>query len=155
MTTISATLESIHTGAPASSNGLTMFPLLSGSASAPGYLLLDEALEAKLAEITEISQGGSVPELFFDNHSDRDILLMDGEELVGAKQNRVLNLTIQVGAGAKLNIPVSCVEAGRWAWRSRQFTSGKRKLNASARSAKMRGVSRTLAREGGRASGGI
>ena len=42
------------------------------------------------------------------------MLLYDGEELVGAKQNRILNVTVLVEAGAKLPIPVSCVEEGRW-----------------------------------------
>jgi len=38
---------------------------------------------------------------------------LDGEELIGAKQNRIVNLTILVAAGQTLHIPVSCVEAGR------------------------------------------
>jgi hypothetical protein len=41
------------------------------------------------------------------------VLLVDGEELVGAKQNRVLNLTILAPAKHTTVIPVSCVEAGR------------------------------------------
>lgn len=84
---------------PISSENLTMVPLLTAAPAAPDYLLLDDALDAGLAEVTEISQGGSVPELAFRNRADRDILLVDGEELVGAKQNRVLNLTILVAAG--------------------------------------------------------
>ena len=53
------------------------------------------------------------------------VLLYDGEELVGAKQNRILNVTVLVGAGAKLPIPVSCVEQGRWAGaRSRSTRPG-------------------------------
>ena len=87
------------------------------------------------------------------HRADRDVLLVDGEELVGAKQNRVLNLTILVAAGEQVTIPVSCVEAGRWSWRSQRFASGRRKLHASARWAKMRGVSASL-REAGRRTGG-
>jgi hypothetical protein len=40
--------------------------------------------------------------------------LLDGEELIGAKQNRALNLTILAPAKQVIVIPVSCVEAGRW-----------------------------------------
>jgi len=96
-----------------------------------------------------------VPELFFRNKSDKDILLVDGEELVGAKQNRVLNLSILVAAGKQVNVPVSCVEAGRWAWRSHRFASGKRNLHASARKAKMRGVSAAMRESGQRSRGDI
>ncbi len=55
-----------------------------------------------------------MPELRFVNHCERPVLLLDGEELVGAKQNRILNLTVLVPAHQTIVIPVSCVEAGRW-----------------------------------------
>ncbi len=145
------TLGALHIGAPVTSGNLTMIPLQRAAPADGAYQLLDDALEAGLAEITEVSEGGSVPELFFRNRSDRDVLLVDGEELVGAKQNRVLNLSILVGAGAELTIPVSCVEAGRWAWRERRFDSGGRKLHAAARMQKMRGVSASMRESGARA----
>jgi hypothetical protein len=49
--------------------------------------------------------------------------LMAGEQLKGGKQNRVLNASIMVPAQAELPIPVSCVERGRWGYRSAQFGS--------------------------------
>ena len=39
-------------------------------------------------EVTEVSEGGSVPNLFVKNRADRDVIIVDGEMLVGAKQNR-------------------------------------------------------------------
>jgi hypothetical protein len=155
MQTVAQLLQSLSIGTPVTAGNLTMFPLLKSGAGAAGYRLLDESLDAGLAEVTEISDGGSVPELHFRNKSDRDILLVDGEELVGAKQNRVLNLTILVGAGQEVKIPVSCVEAGRWAWQSRRFESGKRKLHARARMDKMRGVSASMRESGQRARSDI
>ena len=86
------------------------------------YITLDEALPRGL-RITETSDSGSVPELFVHNPTDSAVLLYDGEELVGAKQNRILNVSVLVGAGAKLPIPVSCVEQGRWSRRSESFDS--------------------------------
>lgn len=153
MQILSRTLDSLEIGTPISAAHLTMVPLLAPAPADPDYLLLDDALDAGLAEVTELSQGGSVPELAFRNRADRDVLLVDGEELVGAKQNRVLNLTILVAAGEQVTIPVSCVEAGRWSWRSQRFASGRRKLHASARWVKMRGVSASM-REAGRRAGG-
>jgi hypothetical protein len=49
---------------------------------------------------------------------------MAGEQLVGAKQNRVLNVSLMVPPSTSLDIPVSCVEAGRWHRHSAKFASG-------------------------------
>ncbi len=62
-----------------------------------------------------------MPELAVDNPTDANVLLYDGEELIGAKQNRILNVTVLAPARSKLPIPVSCVEEGRWSRRSVDF----------------------------------
>ena len=139
-------------GSPTGHRNLAVFSLFGASAQAADYLVLDEALERGLARITEVSEAGSVPELAFENASDRDVLLLDGEELVGARQNRILNLTIPVGPKHRLVIPVSCVERGRWAYRTREFASAGRKLYARARAAKMVQVSGSMERSGSHAS---
>lgn len=144
MEIIETTLSSLGLGAAAGFRNLTIFPLLVKSPGDADYLLLDEALGQGLAQVTEVSEHGSVPELFFDNHADKPVLLVDGEELVGAKQNRVLNLSILVAAGKKVVIPVSCVEAGRWQYRGRHFTASRHKLYAAARAKKMAQVSESL-----------
>jgi hypothetical protein len=99
--------------------------------NAPGYLLLDEALAAGLAAVTEISEAGSVPDLLVKNLAPSPVLILDGEELVGARQNRIVNLTILVAAQQALHIPVSSVEAGRWAAHSREFEAAGR-MNAES-----------------------
>jgi len=71
------------------------------------YLTLDQALGGGWAEITEISEQGSVPELRVTNKGAKAVFILDGEELVGSKQNRVVNLSILVPATSKLTIPVS------------------------------------------------
>jgi hypothetical protein len=78
------------------------------------YLLLEDGIAQGKVRVTELHAGGSVPELRLENNADLPVLLVDGEELVGAKQNRVLNLTILAPAKQTTAIPVSCVEAGRW-----------------------------------------
>jgi len=57
------------------------------------------------------------------NRTALDVLLCHGEELVGAKQNRILNVTVLVAAGSKVRMPVSCVEQGRWSAGSGSFSA--------------------------------
>jgi len=142
----------VKIGAPATFRNLTVFPLTGGLGKAADYLTLDEALIQKLATITEVSESGTVPELKFVNSGDRKVFLLDGEELLGAKQNRILNLSIMVPAGKTLVVPVSCVEAGRWHHRSREFASAPRAHYAEGRARKMAQVSESLKCFGGRSS---
>ena len=88
------------------------------------YSTLDEAIEQKSLEVTEVDASGRVPTLKVVNKSDRMVFLMAGEELVGGKQNRVLNASLMVPARGETPIPVTCVERGRWGYRSSHFSSG-------------------------------
>jgi len=59
-----------------------------------------------------------VSELLLSNEGDERVFLLDGEELVGAKQNRILNTSLLVERRTRLAVPVSCVERGRWEFRA-------------------------------------
>jgi len=109
-------------GDPVEHRGIVITPLFPTGDPVAGYITLDEALPRGL-QIRETSDAGSVPELAVVNPLDEAVLLYDGEELIGAKQNRILNVSVLVGAGAKLPIPVSCVEQGRWNRSSVAFDS--------------------------------
>jgi len=87
----------------------------------PRFITLRQALAEGRALITEVSEGGSVPELRVVNKGDARILVLDGEELRGAKQNRVLSTTILIDKYSTLVVPVSCTEQGRWAYATREF----------------------------------
>lgn len=145
-------IEGVELAAPVHHRHLTLFPLLGGAGVPAGYLTLDEALAAGVARVTEVSAEGHVPELRFVNEADRPVLLLDGEELVGAKQNRVVNLSILAPAGKTLTIPVSCVEAGRWRADSEDFASSGRAHFAEGRARKAASVSASMACEGRRHS---
>jgi len=126
---------------------LRIFPIVGPSHDQPPYRLLDaETLAA--AKITETSPSGHVPELKVENTLDCLLFLMDGQELVGAKQNRILNTDVLVPAKTTLTIPVSCVEAGRWHHVSQQFLPGAA-ASHTIRSRKVERVRRS-ARESGR-----
>src|SRR5262249_32219989 len=117
-------LLTVQVLAPQHDSGLQVFGLRWSSESQLGYGTLDELMAAGALEVTEISERGSVPTLRVTNKSDLMAFLMAGEQLVGAKQNRVLNVSLMVPPSTTLDIPVSCVEAGRWQRRSAKFASG-------------------------------
>ena len=140
-------------GQPCEFRGLAIAPIFDlAEKPALSYLTLDEAFDLAGIEITETSDSGNVPELKLENKVETPVLLLDGEELVGAKQNRVVNLTLLVPAMTTTVIPVSCVESGRWSYRSSNFERTDRTHFASGRAKKMASVSRSLRQSGSRAS---
>ena len=123
MSVVAARVSEVRLGDPQSHLNLTLFPLLADGPMLPDYLLFDEALALGCVRITEVSESGSVPELKFANECEQPVLLLDREELVGAKQNRILNMTVLAPRNNTIVIPVSCVEAGRWHADSAEFSS--------------------------------
>ena len=152
MNIINNALEQLNLAAPINHDGLTLVPLLRREPFARDYLTLDEALAGKTAVITEVSAGGSVPELLFRNKGEQAVFLLDGEELVGAKQNRILNITILAPALKDTVIPVSCVEAGRWSHNSPDFSAAPRAQFSASRAKRSAHVSADIAATGGRRS---
>jgi hypothetical protein len=144
MHVINQTLESLNIGQAASFQNLTIFPLFGGPPRARDYLTLREAIERGLAQITEVSAGGSVPELCFENTAKQPVLILDGEELIGAKQNRIANVTILAPAEKTITLPVSCVEAGRWSYRSDRFTPSDRAYFSEGRRRKTEAVAASM-----------
>jgi hypothetical protein len=151
---IAQALSSVTLGSPVLHGSLTMFPLIDAGdeAADPFYLTLDAALAAGQTDVTEVSDQGSVPALLVVNRAPQPVFILDGEELVGAKQNRVVNLSILVPANATLTIPVSCVEAGRWRARTRGFSSSPRTQYAAGRAKRLMQVSVSLRTSGRRES---
>lgn len=129
--------------------GIAVYPLLAHEAGGLEYVTLGEAMENRWLTVTEVSQGGSVPELKVTSSAAMPILLLDGEELAGAKQNRVLNTTVLVPAGASIVIPVSCTERGRWSYASPAFCESGNVMARQARARKTSSVSESLACEAG------
>jgi hypothetical protein len=125
-----------------------VIPLFHPADGSPCYLTLREALEQGTLTITEVGHEGTVPELKVINKGDSAALLLDGEELVGAKQNRVLNTTILLDAHTETVIPVSCTEHGRWSYRSSTFGDSDVVMASQVRREKSRSVSENLRTSG-------
>ncbi len=109
--------------------GFQVFPLFSDIDYEVEYLMMREALDQGLLIIEEVSSSGDVNKLTATNKSDLPILLLGGEELEGAKQNRILNVSILLPPNKRSVIPVNCVEAGRWSYRKKDFKSSENFAN--------------------------
>lgn len=135
-------LEKIELSNPRSYQQFTFFPILGGNGA--NYITLKRALDTGGLTITEVSEGGSVPELNVENTFEIPVLILDGEEVAGAKQNRVVNTSILLRERSKTRIPVSCTEQGRWRYTSRTFSDSGHVMSRQARAAKSRSVSESL-----------
>ena len=145
-------LSSLTLGDPQSWKGLTLFPLLSEVPSSLRYLMLADGLRNGSVTVKEVSRAGSVPDLAVENRSKLPVLILDGEELVGAKQNRVANLTILIPAQHTVVIPVSCVEQGRWDYERDDFVVTDQLQYARGRTERLASVIHSLAETGERVS---
>lgn len=76
-------------------------------------LTLKRGIEIGVVEISEceISTVGTV---LARNNANIPLVLIDGDEITGAKQNRIMNRSLIVPPKTTLPISVSCSEQGRW-----------------------------------------
>jgi hypothetical protein len=127
---MSVSIPDVRVGQPIVSDGVAVFPLYSERSLFPdgdstsGYALAHEAMAAGTVAVREVSELGLVGELLVDNTGDHPVLFLEGEELRGAKQNRVVRSTVLVAGRSRTKIPVICVERGRWRYESRKFVPG-------------------------------
>jgi len=125
---------------------MAIVPLFAGDSEELDYMTLKDALEEKAVTVTEVDDSGSVPNLKITNESDILVLLLDGEEVTGAKQNRILNVSILLNRASETVIPVSCTEQGRWSYTSRKFAYSDVLMSPKARSRKSAAVHASLRR---------
>jgi hypothetical protein len=149
---LSNTLGQAEVREPVSHGSLHLFALTGGPSEEEGMTLLEDALEGGSLRVEEIGESGSVPELRVVNGEATPVLILEGDELIGAKQNRVVNSSVLVAAASELVLPVSCVERGRWSRRSRFFSAGSATPHVRLRHLKSRSVHDSLRRGRGHRS---
>ncbi len=149
---MSVAFPEIRVGDPIRHEGLAVFPLFAEASHAVDYDLSDAAINRGSVTVEEVSEAGSVPDLAVENSGDLRVLFLEGEELVGAKQNRILNTSVLIAAHTKSKIPVSCVEAGRWGYKSRHFGSSGTHSSSMLRRVLKASVSRSVREQRGHRS---
>lgn len=106
---------------PAVSRGsLALVPIATTEPSDQDYLVLDDALAEGLVEISE---RGPVNSLTIANRSDRPLFLLAGEVIIGGKQDRIIGKNTIIAGKATEELPVFCVEHGRWGGQQGTFTT--------------------------------
>jgi hypothetical protein len=111
---------------PIQVDSVTLTPIVAtGAAAAPEPLLvLDEAMAAKQVQIREVSDG-TVNSLTFINKSQQPVFVLAGEVIIGGKQDRIIGRNTVIPARTTQEVPVYCVEHGRWNGESKNFTTAR------------------------------
>ncbi len=137
-----AVLEHAAIGAPITRAGVSLFPIyLFQPLTVPVVTALPGAIE--IAEADD----ESVPTLTVTSAIDDPFLLLEGETVAGGLQQRTLNVSVLVPPRQRLDIPVSCVEAGRWGG-ARDFAGTSGHVSRRVRRAKSASVAENLRRTG-------
>ena len=107
------TLTQAHSlGEPQVAGPLAVFPVF-GPPALLNYRAFTQAVELG-ALAKELDSGAAVSRLLVTNPTDLPLLIYEGEEVLGAQQNRLFDSSVLVPAGERLELEVSCVEQGRW-----------------------------------------
>lgn len=134
-------LDTASVGYPITRLGVSFFPVYLTENKLP-------KISTKGLVVDEL-ETAAVPALSVRNPKNKPILLVEGEHLVGGKQNRTVNATVLVPPKSELEIPVSCVERGRWG-RKRAYDKDPSFLHNRVRSEMQATVNTSMRHEGSR-----
>ena len=113
----------------------SVYPVcLEEAGPAPQLLLTHQAIEARVLEILEEGEG-NVQALTARNTGKQPVVILEGDTLVGCKQNRVVARSVILAPGADVTIPVGCMEQGRWSWKTGRFGAGTLRMSPTMRGA--------------------
>jgi len=109
--------KSLKFGEQQEFGNLRLTPIVIDELNPPnGFVGFDELFDKGLVEASELSASGVVGRISVENKSDSFLVLLDGEALVGAKQNRIVERSMIIAPMSSLSVPVNCVERGRWSY---------------------------------------
>ena len=108
-------LKNYEIGEPFFLRNLVLAPVLAKTNGGDGYMVLEQAIQSKSARIFD---RGNVNTVELDYLGDQPLFIMEGEEILGALQNRVVNTSVVVEEPHTVHLPVVCVEKGRWSGNS-------------------------------------
>jgi ARG/rhodanese/phosphatase superfamily protein/protein kinase-like protein len=136
--TLTSIWPELTLGPCARRGSVTVLPVFARAVPPPTrYDLGIDALASGTLEISEQPEAPAVDRLLARNHARRRVLLLDGDHLRGARQNRMLISSALIGGDRAVTVPVSCVEQHRWQGPTTQFEA-----DATAGSARVRQIAK-------------
>ncbi|GEM_PF-1739479 len=113
---LDAALSPLALGEPVCAGNLAVIPILEPprTGSETDYMDLDDALRNKLVVVREVGNQGSVPLLEIESRASWPVFIPFGAILTGGRQDRMVREETVLSPGEKREIPVFCVEQGRW-----------------------------------------
>ena len=96
---------------------VSVVPILNNYHTSFDVLDLKEAMKMGLVNIEECSQS-SEEKVKLKNSSISPLMLLDGEEIAGSVQNRIIAKTMLIPPESETEIPVNCSEKGRNTYKS-------------------------------------
>ena len=139
------TIEDIEILNYQSHKNMAIIPIKTPPSYKFDILTLKKGFELGLAEVKECEHS-TVNTLIVKNNSVTPLLLVDGEEIIGGDQNRIVNATILIAPNSEEKIPVNCTEHGRWAYKS-EFKQSEYMANYRTRSAKEKALRANLSEQ--------
>jgi len=105
-------------------DGLTVFQLeASDIEDRTDYVSTEEGIRSGALLIREKGRG-EVPFLVAENQGRQPVLMLNGEMVLGGKQNRILQEDVLLLPGSgPVTLPVFCIERGRWTGGDAAFSS--------------------------------
>ena len=112
--------------APITHQQLSVYPVVQDAAvkDPKQYMSLAAGLERKEVRVRETGDGGDVNHVRVTNNSERPLLLLGGEIILGGQQDRIMSEDAIVPPKRTLVVEVFCVEHGRWSGRGDFARSG-------------------------------
>ncbi|MDH4210411.1 MAG: hypothetical protein OEV79_03065 [candidate division WOR-3 bacterium] len=105
--------KDIEIADPVFLRNLLIHPISGSSGNGIEIASLEDILRTAKGEFGELDPP-DINRISFFNHGDAPLLMLDGEEIIGSLQNRIVADSTLVTARATSEIPVICAEEGRW-----------------------------------------
>ncbi|MEN3043612.1 MAG: DUF6569 family protein [Candidatus Hydrothermales bacterium] len=137
-------LKNLNIGEPVFQRNLLLFPLYRGE-NGDGELIIktiEDAYNEGFGGFRELERP-NIEKVIFENRGSYPVFAIDGEQVLGAFQNRVINTAFFSEPNTVIEVPVTCVEERRWGGK-RNFDFSSTTLYPSLRALLLKTTNKSL-----------